>query len=121
MGVVAALLRLRLPRDVARAHAEALTRAAIVTHLPVSLELNVMSELTERQGGSPVRLRTYSLLRVPVRGDRLVHVAGTAADRAVRAEYGAAAGAHAIPARTAEQLATCRRAVAGTPAQLGRR
>ncbi|MCE0762481.1 hypothetical protein LWC35_06090 [Pseudonocardia kujensis] len=73
-----------------------------------------------------MRLWSYSLLRavplrIPVRGDQLVHIAGTAADRAMRAEYGAAAGAHAIPARTAEQLATCRRAAAGTPARLGRR
>ncbi|WP_214366287.1 hypothetical protein [Pseudonocardia sp. H11422] len=120
MGVVAALLRLRLPRDVARTHAEALVLTATATHLPDSSELNVIPELTQRQGGSPVRLWTYSLLlRAPVGADQLVRIAGTAADRAVRAEYGAAAGAHAMLAPTAEQLATCRRAVAGTPAQLG--
>ncbi|WP_232868901.1 hypothetical protein [Pseudonocardia kujensis] len=47
MGVVAALLR-RLPRDVARAHSEALTQAAIATHLPAGFELNVISELTQQ-------------------------------------------------------------------------
>ncbi|MEU7811183.1 hypothetical protein [Pseudonocardia sp. NPDC049154] len=122
MGVVAALLRLRLPRDPARAHAETLTLTAVATHLPAGPELTVIPELTEQQGGSPVRLWTYSLLlRAAVHAERLVLIADTAADRAVRAEYGAAVGAQAILSRTAEQLATCRGAVAGTPAQLGRR
>jgi hypothetical protein len=131
MAVVPALLRLRLPHHAERAQAEALALAAITIHVPASPELIMIPELSSgtgpSTGGTAAHIWTYSLLlraarlRAPVDPDHVVQAAGHAADQALHAEYGIEAGASAVLARTAEQLATCRRAAIGTPAYPGRR
>lgn len=131
MTVVPALLRLRLPAHAERAHAEAVALAAITIHVPASPELDLIPELSTGTGPSTVEARmhvwTYSLLlraaplRAQVGPEQLVQAAGHAADQALLADYGAHAGASAVLARTAAQLATCRRAAVGTPAHPGRR
>ncbi|MCE3556420.1 hypothetical protein LWC33_33895 [Pseudonocardia sp. RS11V-5] len=125
MTVVPALLRLRLPHHAGRAQAEAVALAAITIHVPASPELNVIPELST--GAGTAHVWTYSLLlraatlRAPVDPNHVVQAAGHAADQALHAEYGIEAGASAVLARTAEQLATCRRAAIGAPTYPGRR
>jgi len=129
--VVPAILRLLLPARIERAHAEAVALAAITIHVPAGPELDLIPELSTGTGpgtaGTAMRVWTYSLLlraaslRAQVGPDQLVQAAGHAADQALLAEYGAPAAASAVLARTAEQLATCRRAAIGIPAHPGRR
>jgi hypothetical protein len=123
MGIVPALLHLRVPRNVERGALEAVLVRAIGSAVPTSPELTAIPDLTEqrRAGPSPTRVLTYALvlraapLQAPTTIEDLVRAAAHAADDAVRAEFGDFAGAAASPARTAEQLAVCRRAVVGSP------
>lgn len=116
MGVVAALLRLRVPEDVDRSRLEALVLRAISTAVPAGPELIADTSSATAYPWPYTLVLRAATLRAPMSADYLVAAAARAADQAVRREYGNASGATAVRARTAEELAACRRAAAAPPA-----